>query len=154
MRRKEMVKAEIVMNTIRWINETFVPKGLKPIEDLPQALPGFGGSCVIARVLQVNPKFKNAHVGASSINLGLDSVYRETIGTHHVDDINKEILRQLMDESYIDLPTDVKQFIIDFDEGGYPELINMEEAKERIEGGWNLPASLMDDYYAWLERKE
>jgi len=42
-------KTELIMDTIKWINDTFVPRGLKPIEDLPRAMPGLGEACVLGQ---------------------------------------------------------------------------------------------------------
>ena len=43
---------DLIMKTIKWINDTFVPMGMKPIEDLPEDIPANGNTCVIARVLK------------------------------------------------------------------------------------------------------
>ena len=146
-----MSKTETIMNTIKWINDTFVPKGLKPIEDLPQALPGSGGSCVIARVLQVNPKWENANVSTSSVNLRLEYNYEDKTGNY--EDINGEIRNRLIEESFIDIPEDIRLFIADFDRGDYPELIDIEDVKERIDHS-DYRTTLMENYYAWQEWNE
>lgn len=139
------------MNTIKWINDTFVPRGLSPIEDLPQALPGAGGSCVIARVLQTNPKWENANVSTSSINLRLE--IEELDKTGNYESLNNVLINDLMEESFIDLPEDIRQFIADFDKGDYPEFINIEEVKEKIDHS-EYKTTLIENYYAWQERKE
>ena len=151
MRRKEMSKAETIMNTIKWINDIFVPRGLSPIEDLPQAVPGAGGSCVIARVLQTNPKWINTNVSTSSVNLRLEYEYEERTGNY--EDINAEMRNRLMEESYIDIPEEVRMFIADFDRGDYPEFIDIEDTKEQIEHS-EFKTTLMENYYAWAERNE
>jgi len=139
------------MNTIKWINDIFVPKGLTPIEDLPQAIPGAGGSCVIARVLQTNPKWENANVSTSSINLRLEQAELDRTGNY--EDLNNTLINDLREESYVDLPEDIRQFIADFDRGDYPEFIDIGEVRDTMEHS-DYKTTLMESYYAWLERKE
>ena len=100
-----MDKTEVVMNTIKWINDTFVPRGLKPIEDLPRAQPGQGEACVIARVLRTHPRWPSATVSSSFVHLNIDGIEYESA------------------EQDIDMPEDVRQFIQEFDRGHYPDLI-------------------------------
>ena len=152
MRRKEMSKTQTIMNTIKWINDTFVPRGLKPIEDLPQAMPGDGYSCVIAMVLHSNPKWEHANVSTSSINLALQYEYSQD--TYDNDKLyNEEVMAQLVQESYIDIPEEVRQFIADFDRGDYPELLNIEGVKETLPYS-EFRTTLLENYYAWSDRKE
>ena len=101
-----MDKTEVVMNTIKWINDTFVPRGLKPIEDLPRAHPGQGESCVLARVLRTHPRWPGATVSSSYIHLNIEGMEYES------------------GETDIDMPEEVRQFIQDFDRGEYPDLID------------------------------
>ena len=103
-----MDKTALIMGTIKWINDTFVPRGLKPIEDLPRAQPGQGEACVIARILRTHPKWPNASVTSSFIHLNIDGIEYESA------------------EQDIDMPEEIRQFIQDFDRGEYPDLIEGE----------------------------
>ena len=44
----------MIMHTIKWMNDTFVPMGMKPLEDLPVGDIGDSRSCVLANALQAN----------------------------------------------------------------------------------------------------
>ena len=72
-----MSNTETLVDVIQWINETFVPMGLKPIEDFPKAVPGEGYSCVIAKVLRTNPNWSRASVfsSVSYTHLTLPTIY-------------------------------------------------------------------------------
>ena len=99
-------KTELIMDTIKWINDTFVPRGLKPIEDLPRAMPGLGEACVLARVLRTNPMWSSATVSAYDIHLNMSGYDYES------------------EETNIRMPEEVRQFIYDFDRSKYPDLID------------------------------
>ena len=100
-----MDKTEVIMNTIKWVNDTFVPKGLKPIEDLPRAQPGQGEACVLAKILRTHPRWPSATVSSSYVHLNIDGI---DYGSAEQD---------------IDMPEEVRMFIADFDRGEYPDLI-------------------------------
>ena len=61
-------RTSLIMKTISWLNNTFVPMGMKPIEDLPEAIPANGNTCVIARVLKNGfREFGDVQVGRHGI---------------------------------------------------------------------------------------
>ena len=118
------------MHTIKWVNDTFCPWGLTPIEDLPEAIPGQGNSCVIAKVLKDGfAELENVHVGSTSIDFNIFDGDLEDIQDARL----KEMLE--LDES-IYLPQDVRMFIRDFDCGKFPELIDDEGTIDTV-GEWD-----------------
>ena len=130
----------IIQKTISWINDTFVPRGLEPIEDLPEAIPGKSKYCVIAQVLKSNWAYVS--VGGDVVDLRMNYEYGNKVGWdnirgHVVGDDNTDHYRmhnRLRDESLIDIPLDVSKFISDFDSGIYPELIDMDGVELHWQG--------------------
>ena len=110
-----MSDVELLRKAITWVNETFVPLGLKPIEYFQPACPGQHQHCVIAEVLKVNPKWGNVSVNGSNIELGLDEYLEPTF---NYSDYNFEV------------PTEVHNFILAFDDCQYPELVDLDELDE------------------------
>ena len=108
-----MDKIQLVMNAIKWINDTFVPRGLTPIEDFPQAIPGEGEACVIARIIRTNPIWPDASVSSSHVHLNISG---DALG--NFDETGNPI-----DENTIDMPEEVREFVRAFDNGEYPELV-------------------------------
>ena len=107
---------ELVKKTISWINDTFVPLGLRPVESLDdyRACPQQGERCVIALVLQSNPQWdNNVTVGVSRIQIGYKNSWDELLE--------------------FDVPTDVGNFIRDFDNGEYPSLVDLESFDEHFD---------------------
>ena len=115
------------MNTIKWINDTFVPWGLKPIEDLPEAVPGQGNSCVIAKVLKDGfPDFLNVQVGSTSIQF---NVFNEDKDIHEwIKDakLAASYYASVKFEKGMKLPQEISDFIRDFDNGLIKGLIDTE----------------------------
>jgi len=118
------------MNTIKWVNDTFCPWGLTPIEDLPEAVPGQGNSCVIAKVLKDGfSELENVHVGSTSIDFN--------IFDGDLEDIQDARLKEMLElDENISLPQDVRTFIRDFDSGKFPELIDDEQTIATV-GEWD-----------------
>ena len=98
------------MKAISLINEIFVPLGLKPIEDLPKACPGNGKHCVLAVILQDNPSWGDIFVSSTST----------TLNRHKIN--AKEIV----------FPTELVDFIREFDYGNIPDLISLESMDEYV----------------------
>ena len=118
-------KTNMVMATIKWVNDTFTPFGLKPIEDLPEAIPGQGNSCVIAKVIKDGlPDLPYVHVGVTSVDLNAPDGK----------DITNPMLYDALDYSdrdyarndVLEVPEEVGEFIRQFDFGSFPELIDVE----------------------------
>ena len=112
------------MNTIKWVNDTFVPWGMKPIEDLPEAIPGQGNSCVIARVLKDSfPELNSVQVGARTIDLNIFEDEVDTIKNPEL----QEFIRQVgVEHDQLEIPYEVTEFIQAFDRGDITELIDEE----------------------------
>jgi len=115
---------EKIMNTIKWVNDTFVPWGMKPIEDLPEAIPGQGNSCVIARVLKDSfPELNSVQVGARTIDLNIFEDEVDTIKNPEL----QEFIRQVgVEHDQLEIPYEVTEFIQAFDRGDITELIDEE----------------------------
>ena len=121
-------KTNMVMATIKWVNDTFTPFGLKPIEDLPEAIPGQGNACVIAKVIKDGlPDLDNVHVGVTSVDLNAPNGR----------DITNPMLYEALDyqgtayneyakNDILEVPEEVGDFIRHFDAGSFPELIDVE----------------------------
>ena len=128
-------KTNLIMNTIKFINDTFCPLGMKPIEDLPEATPCDGNSCVIAKVITDNfPDFNNVQVGITGIELNpgaKDGLINENLG---------EFLDYPEDDSlwcrgeHIDVPKEVGEFIYGFDHGHFPQLVDEEKTIDKLGG--------------------
>ena len=115
------------MNTIKWVNDTFVPWGMKPIEDLPEAIPGQGNSCVIAKVLKDNfPDFENVQVGSASIDFNIYLPNEDVDSSQWIqnDAIKAYILSEEGFLNYMPMPPELTEFIREFDGGRIPELID------------------------------
>lgn len=123
-------KLKKVMDTIKWVNDTFVPLGLKPIEDLPKGIPGKGESCVIAQILHEVPDFANAFVGTNRIELNTPLLEQGWVDTEIMNKFTFENEFGIAKEDEIDLPMYIKEFIESYDKGDYPELLNLEETVE------------------------
>ena len=136
---------DVIQKTISWINETFVPMGLNPIEDLPKACPGKASYCVIAEALKTNPKWKQVNVLGHIVNLNLGAAYIAKVGGYKHADAN--IVRQLNDASVIDIPQEVSNFITGFDKGEYAELIDVEQ----LELQWDSDDEYVDEMKGKIE---
>jgi len=123
------------MGAIKWVNDTFVPWGLKPIEDFPDAVPGQGNICVLAKVLKDGfPELENVQVGSTSIDF---NAFED-----EVEDVRlKEMLRVNEYHNGLNLPQDIREFIRNFDYGEIPELIDDEQTIATI-GEWEAHNSL------------
>ena len=97
------------MNAIKWVNDTFVPFGLKPIEDLPEAVPSQGNSCVIAKILKDGfPELKDVHVGSQRIDFNIIE--------DDVDAIENVWLKEMLQEASILFMTQaIQEFIQEVD---------------------------------------
>jgi len=114
---------ELKMRAISLINEIFVPLGLKPIEDLPQACPGNGKHCVLALILQTNPAWNNVWVSEASTVLNWDDS---------------------MDATVISFPKELVEFIKEFDCGNIPDLISLKSMDEHtFEGDYDTYISIL-----------
>tara|TARA_R110000824_G_scaffold116312_7_gene267690 strand:- start:987 stop:1484 length:498 start_codon:yes stop_codon:yes gene_type:complete len=125
-----MNNIEKIMNTIKWVNDTFVPWGLKPIEDLPEAVPGQGDSCVIAKVLRDGfPALESVHVSTKSITFTVP-YWKGTTYLPQSSIPKMDILwigdSQFPVDDELDMPEEVQMFINEFDHGLFPELIDTE----------------------------
>ena len=109
------------MNTIKWVNDTFCPWGLTPIEDLPEAVPGQGNSCVLAKVLKDGfPELEDIQVGSTSIDFNVyDSALEEMQNARL-----KEMLE--LNENFL-MPQEIRDFIREFDYGHIPQLIDEDD---------------------------
>ena len=128
----------IIQKTISWINDTFVPRGLAPIEDLPEAVPGKAKFCVIAQVLKSNWQYVSVNGDVVDLNMGSDygnKVGWDKIGSYdnNTSDYDR-MFRRLREESLIDIPNEISEFIKDFDKGSYPNLIDMEATEKHWDG--------------------
>ena len=123
------------MNAIKWVNDTFVPFGLKPIEDLPEAVPSQGNSCVIAKILKDGfPELKDVHVGSQRIDFNIIE--------DDVDAIENVWLKEMLQEdSILYMPQAIQEFIQEFDYGHIPELID-EEQTIAVMGEWGAHETL------------
>ena len=129
-------RTSLIMKTISWLNNTFVPMGMKPLEDLPEALPAQGNSCVIARVLKDNFRdFEAVQVGRTGIDLMPDAyaqsktpsnLFNPNLAEH----LGGDATSQSFTEQAIDVPSFVAMFIQEFDNGKIPDLIDKELAIE------------------------
>ena len=125
---------DLIMKTIKWINDTFVPMGMKPIEDLPEAIPANGNTCVIARVLKNGfREFGDVQVGRHgielfpTINISSPSELGNSVIASHLEWSND---MQAFEE--ISLPPYVSNFITEFDNGKIPELIDEDTVIEMM----------------------
>ena len=116
-----MNTTEQIMNTIKWVNDTFCPWGLTPIEDLPEAVPGQGNSCVLAKVLKDGfPELEDIQVGSTSIDFNVyDSALEEMQNARL-----KEMLE--LNENFL-MPQEIRDFIREFDYGHIPQLIDEDD---------------------------
>ena len=105
-------RLETYKGIISWVNNTFVPFGLKPIEDLPKAIPGVGDSCVIAQAITdgLGDKIDSVHVGLSQVTINFSSINEM-----------KEF-----DSRY-----DVGSFILAYDDLKFPDLIDADKTFSR-----------------------
>jgi len=115
------------MNTIKWVNDTFCPWGMHPIEDLPEAVPGQGNSCVLAKVLKDGfPDLQDVHVGSTSIDFNIADPYRDV--SDWITD--KRLAEHLFPDGHLEdvmyFPQHISDFIRDFDNGSIRELIDEE----------------------------
>lgn len=105
---------ERLKNVVSWLNETFIPLGIKPIEtlELPKACPQVGNKCVIAVLLEKqNPKWSNdVSVGMTRIQIGYQTNIAECLE--------------------FDVPPEIAEFIRDYDAYKYPSLIDMDLIQE------------------------
>ena len=116
-------KRTLKMTVIKWVNDTFVPLGMTPIEDLPLAIPGDGNSCVIAQAIKDIPDMQDVQVGTTCIDFNLPEQ----------DNFWDESLMQKMEydeygrsDNDIVFPTpEVADFIMGFDNGLFPELVDV-----------------------------
>ena len=116
-------KTELLRNAITWLNETFVPLGLKPIEYFQPACPGKHRYCVIAEALKQNERWEHVTVQASGIDLGVSNPDEDPdyyLGTEY------------NTHEHFDMPEEVHNFITNYDDGEYPELVDL---------------NLLDDHY-------
>ena len=133
-----MDKTQIIMNTIKWVNDTFVPKGLTPIEDLPKAAPGEGNYCVFAKVLNTVPAFDNVTVGYRNIELNVHasdfsvSDIKSSAGVLDYFDWDEN---GYATDSTFEIPEDVQTFISNFDRGEYPELMDEDDINNYVNDG-------------------
>ena len=118
------------MNTIKWVNDTFCPWGLTPIEDLPEAVPGQGNSCVLAKVLKDGfPELENVHVGSTSIDF---NVFDDAL-----EDMQNARLKEMLElDDTLYLPQEMRDLIKDFDYGKIPQLIDDEQTIATV-GEWD-----------------
>ena len=96
-----------------WVNDTFVPLGMKAVEDLPKAIPGCGESCVIAKAIAdgFGDKIEGVHVGLSSVTLD----FKDWESHHEVEN-----------------PQDVGTFILAFDDLKFPDLIDVDKTFAKV----------------------
>ena len=109
--------------TLEWINETFVPLGLTPIQELPKGIPMDGSSCVLGKVL----------------NDGLPCKQNKEwwVGTKWVDVPDEYITNP---EEGIEMPLYVQEFVEAFDDGCYPDL------QDKPEDNPKVPQRIFDPY--------
>ena len=127
-------KTNMVMATIKWVNDTFTPFGLKPIEDLPEAIPGQGNSCVIARVIKDGlPDLPHVHVGVTSIDLNAP-IGRDITNNMLYNALGYEgtAYNEYAKNDIVDVPQEVGDFIRHFDYGSFPELIDVEGTIDNV----------------------
>jgi hypothetical protein len=103
----------LIQKTLSWVNDTFVPLGLKPIEYFLPACPGKATACVIAIALQENSKWSGVTVTSSSIDLGLEGL--------------------TWDERTFEIPEDVASFIRKYDDGLFPELVDLDALEHQYQ---------------------
>lgn len=101
-----MSDSSLIQKTLSWLNDTFVPLGLKPIEYFLPACPGQPTACVIAIALQQNSKWGHVTVTAGSVDLGFEELS--------------------WDERIFEIPEDVASFIRKYDDGLFPELVDLD----------------------------
>ena len=138
----------IIQKTISWINDTFVPRGLEPIEDLPEAIPGKAKFCVIAQVLK--SKWKHVSVNGDAVDLNMGNDYGNKVGWDNIqgyivgnNNTDHDLMfNRLREESLIDIPIEISKFISDFDRGVYPELIDMDGVERHWQGDDNYISQL------------
>jgi hypothetical protein len=109
------------MNTIKWVNDTFCPWGLTPIEDLPEAVPGQGNSCVLAKVLKDGfPELEDIQVGSTSIDF---NVYDDAL-----EEMQNARLKEMLElNENFPMPQEIRDFIREFDYGNIPQLIDEDD---------------------------
>ena len=105
----------LVMDTIKWINDTFTPYGMQPVEDLLEGETGEPNSCVIARTLVHGFNSKGYSVEASVQH---DNVTLEGMGVHDMESEDMDEYGRIR----VYNPTHIGRFIQLFDENQYPEL--------------------------------
>ena len=126
-------KTNMIMSTIKFLNDTFCPLGMKPVEDLPEAVPCQGNSCVVAKVIADNfIDFSNVQVGLGGIELNpgpMDDLENKDLANFIEYDSSGE---WPTDNDFINIPEEVKEFIYGYDHGQFPELVSVEETIDRV----------------------
>ena len=102
----------MIMHTIKWLNDTFVPMGMTPLEDLPKGDVGEPTSCVIAKALTQN--FKERVQGLSVVPTYIE--FKDSEGFYVCQDTDQ----------------DVHDFIEAFDHHEFPDLLS-DYSKEQYE---------------------
>lgn len=97
----------MIMHTIKWMNDTFVPMGMKPLEDLPVGDIGDSRSCVLANALNMNLP---------------DNTYGVHVVPTYIEFVNPD--GRLICQ---DTDIDVQDFIEAFDNQEFPDLMSTSE---------------------------
>jgi len=119
-----MSDSSLIQKTLSWVNDTFVPLGLKPIEYFLPACPGKATACVIAIALQKNSKWGHVTVTAGSVDLGLEELS--------------------WDERIFEIPEDVASFIRKYDDGLFPELIDLDELEHQYQDDYTYRRDMLE----------
>ena len=110
-----------------WLNETFGPYGLEPLEEFPKGMPMHGTQCSVGIALNNGLKLVNFHqewfVGTYYIEVPRE--YRE----------NEDL--PLIDAK-IKLPDYVVAFIDAYDEGCYPDLFSADWFSKPVPLQYNM----------------
>ena len=146
-------KTEVIQKVITWVNETFTPYGLKPIEDLPKSLPADGSYCVLANVLKEIPDFSEVHVGAFEIDLRLPTYKKDMQDSKLANMFTWEDGNgyEYCSDDTIDVPTEVSDFIEAFDRGDFPEFIDIEQLKSVYDMGGGYRSEYLESLVETLE---